>query len=303
MQAPKIPSQYSESLMTVIESAMARKPAHRPTTQHLLGLPEVVLAGATGDPVLESAKGILSTGMGAEMGPGSGPGTGSEFQGRLHFSRSASFNPTMAQLLGFSIGTGIGSGIGSDLMISPQMGGVNGSHSKGFHFSDKDLQRDRSRGSCMDDTDSMDRVDPIAQDAADVTNGECSSEGGTGHWGDLGPEGAETMTIECAQPPKGTFGLYGSLHCHSQCSRSLSEGDEKDCDEMSVEGVKNKNMNWNRDSHRERERDKGRDRTKGRERIRVDDDVVHLTSNETTSTSPESFYEDEDNLIGSETFF
>ena len=301
MQAPKIPSQYSESLMTVIESAMARKPANRPTTQHLLGLPEVVLAGATGDPVLESAKGMLSTGMGAEMGPGSGPGTGSEFQGRLHFSRSASFNPTMAQLLGFSIGTGIGSGIGSDLMISPQMGGINGSLNKGFHFSEDDLERDRSRESCMDDTDSMDRADPTCCDAVDVTNGECSSEGGTGHWGDLGPEGAETS--ECAHPPKGAFGLYETLHCRSQCSRSLSEGGEKECDEMSGKGVKNKNMGWNRDSHRDRERGKGKDKTKGRERIRVDDDVLHLMSNETISTSSESFYEDEDNLIGSETFF
>lgn len=287
--------------MTVIESAMARKPANRPTTQHLLGLPEVVLAGATGDPALESAKGILSTGMGAEMGPGSGPGTGSEFQGRLHFSRSASFNPTMAQLLGFSLGTGIS----SDLMISPQMGGVSGSHNKGFHFSEEDLERDRSRESCMDDTDSMDRADPTCCDAVDATNRECSSGGGTGHWGDLGPEGAEaeTETNECSHPPKGTFGLYGSLHCRSQCSRSLSEGGGKECDGNECRGVKNKKMGLNGDSHRDRERGKGKDRSKGRERIRVDDDVVHLTSNETTSTSSESFYEDEDNLIGLETFF
>ena len=286
--------------MTVIESAMARKPANRPTTQHLLGLPEVVLAGASGDPALESAKGILSTELGSEIGPG--PGSGAEFQGRLRFSRSASFNPTMAQLLGFSLGTGIGSGIGidigSDIMISPCMGGANGSHSKAFHFSDKDLDRDSNRDRGIRDTDSMDRS-VLADNERDMTNMECETEAGTGYWGDCGPDGSETPDYEST--PTGTRDLHGSLHSPTLCSMSQlgaeeeeeEEGEEENDDEMNGERLKNKN----------RDRDRERDRARGRERKRERCEVGNLTSNETTSTSTESADEDEDNLICSETFF
>lgn len=276
--------------MTVIESAMAVKPASRPTTQHLLGLPEVVLAGASGDPVLESAKGILSTEWGSDVG--SGPGSGAEFRGHFRFARSASFNPTMAQLLGISIGTG--SGIGSsDIMISPCMGGVNVNRDRGFHFSDEELDRDRSRSRdrSMEDTDSIDQP-VLADDGIDMTNRENEGDAdevmtGYDDWGDCGQDGSETP--DCASTPVGISDFHGSLNSPSQCSRSqLEVGDKEDYE-----------INGDRSKCKSRCRERGR----GRERKRERDDVVHLTSNETTSTSTESADEDEDNLIGSGTFF
>ena len=274
--------------MTVIESAMARRPASRPTTQHLLGLPEVVLAGASRDPVLESAKGILSTELGSDVD--SGPESGAEFRGHFRFARSASFNPTMAQLLGISMGTG--SGIGSsDIMISPCMGGVNVNRDRGYHFSDEELDKDRSRSRdrSLEDTDSIDEL-VLPDDGRDTTNNENvgDDEVMTGYddWGD-GQDGSETP--DCASTPVGTRDFHGSLNSPSQCSRSQLEASENEGEENN--GDRSKCMS------------RGRHRGRGRERKSERDDVVHLTSNETTSTSTESADEDEDNLIGSGTFF
>ena len=274
---------------------MARKPSHRPTTQHLLGLPEVVLAGASGDPVLESAKGILSTGLGSEVGPGLGSGPGSEFQGRFRFSRSASFNPTMAQLLSISLGAGIGSVIGSDIMISPCMGGVNVGQNKAFHFSDEDLDRDRSRDRGIEDADSTEGH-VQAQDERDMTNKECETDAGPEYWEDCGQESSESASF-----PLGTRDLHGSAHSPPQCSRSQLRGEEdeeeEDDDDEDEEMIEEKVIH--RNNNRGRDREMNRERNRDRER----DNVLYLTSNETTSTSIESADEDEDNLIGSENFF